>query len=354
MIINRYIALQIYQGTLLTLLVLVSLRLFFVFINELDDVGRGYYSSLHVVEYVVLLLPGKVVEMMPLAILLGTMLSLGSLAGNSEITAMQAAGLSALQLLRAVVQAALVLAILSFILADWVVPDTETNARNIRVSAISGAAAGFGKKGLWIKDESNILHVRLLMPSGIARDIKIYTLDDQGDLVSMISADSAIPQGEDWRLQNVRESRFENGEVTVHEFEYLTYQGKISDHLLDVLLTEPRQMSSTDLYAYVRFLRQNNLNADVEQLIFWKKILVPFTVIIMCMLAVPFILGSERQSNAGKRLMIGILLGLFYVVTDRLLTQWGIYLNVVPALNALLPGLLFLILAVYLLGKKQA
>ena len=344
---------QIHQGTILALLVLVSLSLFFVFIGELEDVGRGYYSSLHAIEYVALLFPGKVVEFMPLAILLGTILSLGSLASNSEIVAMQAAGISVGRLLRSVIQAALLLAFLSFILADWVVPTSETSARNIRSSAINNTTAIRGKKGLWIKDEASILNIRLLMPNGVARDLEIHSFDDKGKLVSAISADSAIPEGENWRLQNVRETRFENQKITTYEFDKLTYPGKISDNLLDALLIEPRQMSSIDLYTYLEFLQLNNLNADVEKLTFWQKIFAPLTVIVMCVLAVPFVIGSQRQGNAGQRLMMGILLGLSYVVTERLLTQLGSHLGVSPIINALLPGLLFLLLAIFLMIRKQ-
>lgn len=353
MIINRYILRQVHQGTLLTLLVLVSLSLFFVFVGELEDVGKGYYSSLHAIEYVALLFPGKVVEFMPLAIMLGTILSLGSLASNSEIIAMQAAGVSVAGLLRAVIQAALVLAFLSFILADWVVPVSETSARQIRSSAISNTTAIRGKKGLWIKDEASILNIRLLMPNGIARDLEIHTFDDQGHLVSAIAADSAIPEGENWRLQKVRETRFDNQKISTRDFDELTYSGKISDNLLDALLIEPRQMSSTDLFTYLEFLQQNNLNANVEQLTFWQKIFSPFAVIIMCILAVPFVLGSQRQGNAGQRLMMGILLGLSYVVAERLLTQVGSHLGFSPIVNAFLPGLLFLLLAIYLIIRKQ-
>ncbi|MFA9420791.1 MAG: LptF/LptG family permease, partial [Gammaproteobacteria bacterium] len=141
MIINRYITRQIYMGTLLTLVVLVSIGILFSFIGELSDIGRGNYGLIETVEYIALLVPGRVVEFMPLAVLLGTMLSLGSLASNSEIIAMQAAGLSVYRLLWAVLQSAVILALLTFILADWVVPISETGAREVKSSAINSASA---------------------------------------------------------------------------------------------------------------------------------------------------------------------------------------------------------------------
>ena len=354
MIINRYIMRNIHQGSLLVLLALVSLGLFFIFIGQLEHIGRGDYSFLHVVEYVALRVPGKVIEFMPLAVLLGTILSLGSLAGNSEIIAMQAAGVSVSQLLRAVLQAAVILAVLSFILADWVVPISETNAREIRSSAINATPTLIGKKGLWVKDDNQVLYIKELLPNGVARAIEIYELDEKGGLASAITAQSAIPSAEQWLLKQVRQTIFDDQAVRTTSYDELIYAGNISFQLLEALMIEPRQMSSSDLYAYLSFLEENNLDTANVELTFWQKIIAPFTVLIMCVLGLPFVLGSQRQANTGQRLMLGILLGLTYVVADKLLIQLGSQINIYPFVNAFSPSLLFLVLAVYLLIKKQS
>jgi lipopolysaccharide export system permease protein len=80
----------------------------------------------------------------------------------------------------------------------------------------------------------------------------------------------------------------------------------------------------------------------------------PLTIVIMCLLAFPFVLGSQRQSNTGQRLLIGILLGLSFVVIDRVLIQLGTQLGVTPFAVALMPNLLFLILALYLLFGRTS
>jgi len=354
MIINRYMMRNIHLGTLLVLLVLVSLGLFFIFIGQLEDIGRGNYSLLHVIEYVALRVPGKVVEFMPLAVLLGTILSLGSLASNSEIIAMQAAGLSVLHLLRAVLQAAIILALLSFLLADWVVPTSETSARDIRSTAINFTPALRAKKGLWVKDDNRVLYIKELLPNGVARLVEIYTLDELGSLTSVIAAQSAIPTAGRWLLKQVKQSVIENNSVHTVTYDEMIYTGNISHELLQALMIEPRQMSSSDLYSYIAFLDENDLDTSIASLTFWQKVMAPFTVLIMCVLGVPFVLGSQRQNNTGQRLMLGILLGLSYVVVDRLLIQLGNQVNIHPFVNAISPSLLFLALAVYLLIKKQS
>ena len=76
------------------LFLLVSLALFFSLVGELDRLGEGGYGIWQLLEYLALSAPGMVVEFLPLAVLLGSMLSLGSLASNSELIAMQASGVS--------------------------------------------------------------------------------------------------------------------------------------------------------------------------------------------------------------------------------------------------------------------
>ncbi len=354
MILGRYILRQITQGALLTLSILVSISLFFTFIGELDNIGQGYYSMLYVSEYVALRIPGKVVEFMPLAVLIGTILSLGGLASNSEIIAMQAAGVSVAGLLRSVILSAMLLAFVTFVVADAVVPTSETTARSIRSSAISNTPALRGKKGIWVKDASQVIHIDVLRPDGWAEGIKIYQLDENGNLFQTLIAETATQIENQWRLQAVQSVQFGLDSVQTEDFDELIYTGKISNKLLDALLIEPRQMSSADLYDYKSFLVKNNLDDSVESLTFWQKVFAPLTVIVMCLLAVPFVLGSQRKGNAGQRLILGILLGLAYVVVSRLITQFGVQINLLPVLNAIAPILLFFILAIYLLYRKQS
>ncbi|MFT7674684.1 MAG: lipopolysaccharide export system permease protein [Gammaproteobacteria bacterium] len=352
MIINRYILIHIHKGSLLTLLVLVSLATFFLFIGELEDLGRGRYDLLAIFKYIGLRLPAKLVEFMPLAALLGTILSMGVLASNSEIIALQASGYSVINLIVAVMQAAIVLALLSYLIADFVVPYSETNARQFRSLAIDNNTSVVSKKGIWIKDQSQILHIDELLPDGMARRIEIYEIGGNNQIKSILLADWAVAIDQQWILRDVQQTVFGKDNQSVFQFDRLPYNGNISNQLLAALIIKPRQMSTFDLFDYVNFLGGNQLDHSVESLTLWQKVLSPLSIIIMCLLAVPFVLGSQRQSNSGQRLMFGIVIGLLFVVGSRLSTQLGIQIGLVPFVNAIIPILIFLLLAIYLIHRK--
>jgi lipopolysaccharide export system permease protein len=354
-IVNRYIQRSIHLGTLGALMLLVSLSLFFTFVRELDNLGENGYGILQLLEYLALRAPGNIIEFLPLSVLLGSMLSLGALANNSELIAMQASGVTLQRLLGAMLQASLVIALLGFLVADWVVPDSEINARKIKnMSRQEASNVLDSKQGLWIKDESRVVHVQDMLPNGYARDIEIFELDASGNPQSMIRAESAEPVNGGWELHRVSQTTIVEGKAGSRMFEKLKYPGNLSLQLLQVLTVEPRQMSSRDLMAYLQFLDENRLDAKVERLIFWQKMFSPITIVIMCLLAFPFVMGAQRLSNTGQRLLIGILLGLSFAVIDRVLTQLGIQYDISAFAVALAPNFLFLVLALYLVIGKQS
>ena len=354
MIVSRYLQRSVYIGTAGALLLLVGLGLFFTFVGELDNL-KNQYGMTQVLQYLALTLPGKIVEFLPLAVLLGSMLALGALASNSELIAMQASGVSLARMLLALLQAGVVIALISFLLSEWVVPQSEVAGRKIRNLQHLQTATLDSGKGLWIKDETRVVRIEELLPNGFARGIEIYQLDESGKLESLTRAEHAEPLSGGWRLFEVRQTRLDDGQSSSEAFDSLDYQGNLSHNLLQVMLIKPRRMSSRDLYQYLEFLHENRLDAEVERLVFWQKLFAPLTIVIMALLAFPFVTGSQRQSNTGKRLLIGILLGLCFVAANRVLTQLGTQIGMDALLVALLPNLVFLMLTLYLLfGQRSA
>ena len=93
-VLTRYLASQIYVATGGVLVAFLGLFGFFDLLNELDSVGKDGYQMHHALVYVLLLVPGRVYELLPIAVLIGSLYALTTLARNSEITVMRASGLS--------------------------------------------------------------------------------------------------------------------------------------------------------------------------------------------------------------------------------------------------------------------
>ena len=149
-VFERYLAREIYAATGLILAAFLALFGFFDVIHELPSVGRGGYTMAHVAAYVALSMPVRVYELMPIAVLIGTLYALTLLARHSEITVLRASGLSTRGLLRALAKIGAVLALITFVFGEFIAPPAERQAQQLRLQALvvgGGAGVSFGTVG---------------------------------------------------------------------------------------------------------------------------------------------------------------------------------------------------------------
>ncbi|MFW2371627.1 MAG: LptF/LptG family permease, partial [Gammaproteobacteria bacterium] len=119
-ILDRYIARTIVSGTLMTLLVLGSLLAFVDFVSEIGDVGKAEYTVVDAASYVLLSLPKRLYELFPTAVLLGSLLGLGTLASNSELIVVRASGISIMRIVRSVLQAGLLVVVMVALIGEFI------------------------------------------------------------------------------------------------------------------------------------------------------------------------------------------------------------------------------------------
>ena len=74
---------------------------------------------------------------------------------------------------------------------------------------------------------------------------------------------------------------------------------------------------------------------------------------VMMLLAVPFVLGPLRDSGAGQRLMIGILIGLGFYVANEVSASLGALLGWPAALAASAPTMLVAAIALWRLHQHR-
>ena len=93
-LLARYLTSQVLAASALVLLGLLLLFSFFDVIDEIGSVGRNNYGLGQAAVVVLLNVPGHLYEIMPVAVLIGTLLALSRLVGNSEYAVMRVSGLS--------------------------------------------------------------------------------------------------------------------------------------------------------------------------------------------------------------------------------------------------------------------
>jgi len=350
-IIDRYIGAAVFRNIALVLMVLLALDALFRLVRELNAVGTGNYDQSEMVIYLLLTTPSHVVEFFPVAALLGAITGLGSLANQSELVVMRAAGVSLLRISASVLKAGFILILALMLLSEFIVPPAEQLAQSRRSQMLAKQTALKTVNGFWSRDARSFLNIRGISPGGDISDIYIYEFDDEHQLRTTTHAEKAIYDKGQWILNGLSQSEITVEGIKTRTFEQAQWDSLLSPALISLIVVNPLQLSVRDLYGYYRYLNDNGQDSARYELAFWSRLVLPISIAVMMLLAVPFIFGPLRSVSIGQRIFIGFLVGLGFFLFNQGFNHLGIIYSIPPLLSASLPALSFLILAVVMIRR---
>lgn len=345
-VFRRYLAGEVYFSSAMVMLAFLLLFAFFDLVAELDDVGRGGYTLLQGVLYVLLTLPGRVYELFPIAVLIGTLYALTLLARHSEITVLRTSGMSTGRLLWTLVAVGSVFVVLTFLVGEFVAPPAERAAQQLRLSATSSVVAQEFRSGLWVKDGRRFVNVRTVLPDTSLRGVRIYEFDHRWELRAISEAQEGEFQAPDsWKMRAVVETRFLEDRTEVRRYPELVWRSELNPDILSVLLVRPERMTLGNLMAYIRHLDENQQTTERYEIALWKKLIYPIASLVMMALAVPFAYMHERAGGVSLKVFTGIMIGVGFHMLNGLFSSLGVINKWPPFFSAITPSLIFLFAA---------
>lgn len=349
-IYERHLAREIYATTGLVLLAFLMLFAFFDLIHELESLGKGGYQLQHALAYVTLTLPGRLYELFPIGVLIGTLYALTVLARHSEITVLRASGLSTRDLLVTLAKIGLVFAVLTLAVGEMIAPPLERVAQQLRLKAMGSLVAQEFRSGLWVRDEHSFVNVREVLPDATLRQVRVFEFDEGFRLRSISDAKGGRYAGAgNWVLSEVDRTQFAGDAARVERFAELTWKSAINPDLLSVLMVVPERMSVVSLYLYIRHLSGNQQKTERYEIAVWKKLIYPLAALVMMALALPFAYMQDRMGAVSVRVFAGIMLGIGFHMLNGLFSSLGVINSWAPFFSAITPSVIFVVAAAGLL-----
>ncbi|WP_432743996.1 LPS export ABC transporter permease LptG [Methylobacter sp. G7] len=353
-VLTGYIVREIIKGSFIAILLLLTLFNLFTFSDQLKDLGKGSYGLTEIFYYLALTSPTVFYELMPASALLGSLFILGAMGNNRELIAMQAAGLSVMGIIRAVMLAGAILVFIAILVGEFVAPVTERTARVLKVTAQNEQVVMGGDYGLWLREGKKFINVRKIQDDGSLADISIYELDDQRHLRQSTHAEKASFQGnKQWKLEQIKQSDISIQQVTASSQNEQVWQSSVAPDLLKIVVVNPNNLSMYDLAMYIDFLKDNHQKSHSFELAFWGRVVNPLIVFVMLLVSAPFVIGVKRGVNVGARMMIGIVIGMGFNIVDKIVGHIGLIYEINPPLMAFAPSLAVLAVALFALKRVQ-
>ncbi|WP_419819697.1 LPS export ABC transporter permease LptG [Acinetobacter sp.] len=356
MLARRVVAKHVTKTTLLAMLgataVLASLQILFTYLGELGDLKQGY-TAWNALQYVLWGAPRYLYEILPIAALIGAVLGLGSMASNSELIVMRAAGISLWRIVGWVMRSAMLLVILSFLLTQFVIPYTNEQAKSIK-SHRSVATLG-EVKGYWTREGQRFIYIDYANSKGTLKQVQVVDFDDNYRMKSLLNSEEGqfLKEGQ-WNLkQSAQVNLLANGQAQVVNKNQEDLALALQPKYVHMVTINPEDLAPTQLLSFMQYMHEYSQVPKTYLLAFWKNVGSPFALLALVLIACSFIFGPLRQQSMGFRLVIALFVGLgFYYIQDFLGYASLVYAPS-PAWFVFLPIILMFGIGSYLLYRAR-
>lgn len=329
-------------------LAFLSLFFFIDFVEELGSVGRGGYTTLHAVLYSLLELPGHLYELSPIAILIGTIYTLSRMAQSSEFTILRTGGLGPGRALGMLASLGMAMAVLTFVVGDYVAPFSEHKANQLR-SYFRGGSTRLDAASAWLKDRQGdqtfSIQIGGMSAQGVLQDVRIFRFDADNRLIERIAAKQAIVEDQRWRLKEVTLTHWSTEAAPEETLATHEWSSTLSAGVVAAAVMPLETTSTLALLRYVNHLSNNEQTAQRQAIQFWKRAFYPLACLVMVGLALPFAYLQSRSGGVSLKVFGGIMLGISFVLLNNVAGHVGLLKNWTPWVVAASPSALYLFMS---------
>lgn len=366
--IRRLIYGEVAVAVAFVTLCFLGLFSFFDLIDEIAAVGKSGpngYQLRHAVTYVLLLIPTRTYELLPITILIGTIFVMARLAQSSEYTILRTSGLGPWRALGMLIKLGLAFTLFTFLMGDYVAPLADRTAQLLK-ARYSGSLS-IGQTGAWLKDKqtysSYAVNVGSMSGQGEMKNIRIFEFDNNGFVVSTLHARSGeFGQADDWMLHEVDRTEFprssgqsatdNNAPLSVNrqQMAQFNWPTSLTAEMVTTALLRPERMKTLDLFQYIRHLTNNGQTAQRYEIEFWRKVFYPLSALVMVVLALPFAYLHFRSGSTAGYMFIGVMTGISFFLLNNVFGFIGNLRNWEPWIAAGTPGFIYLLVSLSAFG----
>lgn len=321
---------------------------------ELPDKIKNYFQyNPHpwlMVKYFLCKTPGYLYYVVPLGFLISAMLTLLIMARNSEIIAMQANGIDAIDIARPLLLTGLVGAGVMFLLNETVIPWSNRKSEEIEKIEIARKQERTLYKGgqIWFRTPEAVTHVVRFEPeSNSLEGVTVVQVDDDYNFVQRLYAIKAKWWDDRWIFYGVNRTRVNDaGKFVVDTV--ASMEGPLDKPPSDFTRAKRLsiEMNLWKLGEYIEKLKEEGHPVQ-RYLVDWHaKIAFPFVCLIMTLLSVPFALKvNPRGGGVAIGLSLSVLIAFGYWVAHTLFIALGHGGYLGPMVSAWAANLLFGLIA---------
>lgn len=353
MIFFNYVLRRFLKNTLSIYLVCLLIYVLFDFIQRNTRYFSKHSASLiNVVEYYLYQTPSIFLEVMPVAVLLGSVISVIMLARTNEVTAMRAAGGGLSTLAGPLFVGAIAISALLFFVMEVILPTSTRyfhDVKKVKIEEKTSDAINFTKT--WLRSGNHIYNYSRYDPIlQIVHDLRIDILSEQSfSPIRTIRASKAIASPDSnttsiWRLENADVFIFnQSNQLIGRNFhQSFPFRLPIQPREMQSNRDEVSDFSISELYEMIEQGKSRGVGVKELEMEMHQKTSILALVLIVSLIGLRFSFFFERNTEVVFGVLTAVFIGMSYWLilgTTKALSANGI---IVPLWACWLPNFILI------------
>ena len=337
------------MGTFFFSIVLIlSIAIVFDLTEKMDDFFECQVPLKEIIcDYYLPFIPYYMNMFSSLFIFISVIFFTSKLAGNSEIIAMHAAGVSYHRLMVPYAFSATLLFVLAIFLGGWVIPRSSARMLKFTDKYVDHFTKESARNVQMEVKPGTILYIESFRSyNNLGYRCSIEEFEGK-TLVQRTSADKILYDSlEHWHLENYTQRRFTGLREEMEQGDRKDIELPIVPDELFITAQHAQQMTTPELRHYMERQRQRGSgNVKAFEVEYHKRWASPLGAFIMTLLGVT--MSSRKvRGGMGKNLGIGVVLTALYILFSTVSTTFSVNNVMSPFMAAWLPNFVFLAISI--------
>lgn len=354
--IDRYITVKFIKSILLSLFAFIGIFILSQIFKVINYVTSERMTIIEGTKYMIALIPGILVQVSPLAALLGGLITINKMASNLEIIALKTSGLSFRRIVLLPIIATFIMAGGIFYISNSLQPKGIKVARELkRKNQIDEDKIPIEKNDVYLRGNGDyIYHFDYInRENNIAKGVEVVILNKNFDAIkSIITSKSAryTTKG-NWELDRANENKIDGKKVVYHEV-YINLELKENPKLFLTPKYRKDELSLTELRKAAQVLRKTGGEFKEFQVEFHKRIAYPFACVVIGILGLA--LGSRYvRGSSAINIALSIAFGYGYYIIQASFEAMALGGILSPLVGAWIPNLIFIAIGIIAMNKAE-
>lgn len=353
--LDLYISKNFIKAFFLSLIAFINIFILSQLFKVFRYVADGRMTTGQGFSYVLNMLPEIILNVAPLAVLLGSLMIINKMASNLEIISLKTSGISFRRIILFPVIISFFISLGAFVINGTLYPLSEKRIRELKGNEISKVLPKEKRNGFLRDDENNIYIMGYInTEKQTAENIEIIKINEKFDEIEKVTiADKGrFNRAENkWELENVIINHIKEKTSENRSF-YTEAELNEPPENFVTLSIDPRLLTTKELKKEIKDLRITGGDIREAMMELGKRYSFPFASFIISFLGLS--LGSRYvRGNSAMSIVACMVLGYGYYIMQASFESLGKNSIMNPFVSGWLPNIIFLVIGAYFVNKAE-